>query len=254
MNQLSYELRRFRSFLWNNSEPVTRTILAINVFTFLVFFIAAFFLRAGNPWEWLTFSTAAPWLKPWAFLTYPLVTYEPFTLLFAGYWLWIVGGALERSWTSSSFLRFFAGVTAATSVGLWVGGLLLGASGLEQSGVVQLSSLWLPLAALTVAWCLLNPNQIVLLGFVLPIPGRVLMWITIALTYFWFAMGFGAPWLGFFALSGVGTAYLYTRRRLERYAFGHPRTARNRPPTAAERALDWVLFRWERVRRRLFRR
>ena len=258
MHELQHQLRRLRTFLWRSPEPVTRTLIAINVVTFLVYFVAAFFLRAGNPWEWLTFSTATLWRKPWTLLTYPLVTYDPFTLLFAGYWLWVVGGTLERSWTSYMFLRFFASVTLATSASLWVGSSLLSAAGLEHVGNVYLSSLWLPLAGLTVAWCLLNPEQIVLLGFVLPIPGRVLLWITVALVYFGVAMGFGAPWLGFFALAGVGYAYLFTKRLTRSPAAVYMRTVRSkeqfRPPTAWEKALDWLLFYWERVRRRLFRR
>ena len=247
MYEIPYQLRRLRRFLWGSSEPVTRTLIAISIATFLIYFVAAFFFRAGNPWAWLEFSTTGWWLKPWSFLTYPLVTKGLFTVAFANYWLWIVGGTLERSWGSRSFAKFFAGVTAATSVGLWAGSLLLGALGLEPFFNVQLSSLWLPLAGLTVAWCLLNPEQIILLGFVLPIPGRVLMWITVAFVYFGFAMGYRAPWLAFFALSGVGVAYAYTRRRLHI----RPRPRVPRPPTPLEKAVDWALFRWERLKRRI---
>ena len=247
MYELQYQLRRLRKFLWESPEPVTRTLIAASLGTFLVLFIADFFFRAGNPWGWLAFSTAGWWRRPWGFLTYPLVTPNLLGLLLADYWLWIVGGSLERSWGSRSFAKLFAGVTAATSVGVWLGSFLLGALGLEPVLYVELSSLWLPLAGLTVAWCLLNPEQIVLLGFVLPIPGRVLMWLTIAFVYFGFAMGYRAPWLAFFALSGVGVAYAYTRRRLH----ARPRPRVPRPPTPLERAADWALFHYERLKRRI---
>jgi membrane associated rhomboid family serine protease len=240
---------RLRTFLWKSQEPVTRTILAINVLTFLASFIAVYFVGARSPWSWLTFLTLAPWQEPWSLLTYPLVTYHPLSLLLTGYWLWIVGGSLERSWTSQVFLRFFAAVTLATSLGLWIGSLLLGAARSAALGIthVELSGLWMPLAALTVAWCLLNPDQIVLFGFILPIPGRHLLWLTIALTYFLFAMGYGTPWLAFFALSGVAYAYSYTRRRAGRLYYSRL----YRPPTVFERALDWLALYWERLRRRL---
>jgi len=247
MYEMHYQLRRLRRFLWESPEPVTRTLIAANLVTFLVYFVAVFFLRGGNPWEWLEFSSSGWWLKPWSFLTYPLVTKGLLTAAFANYWLWIVGGTLERSWGSRAFVRFFAGIAAATSVGIWVGSLLLGALGLEPWLSISLSSLWLPLAGLTVAWCLLNPDQVVLLGFVLPIPGRVLMWLTVAFVYFGFAMGYRTPWLAFFALSGVGVAYAYTRRRL----YARPRAAVPRPPTPLERAMDWALFHYERLKRRL---
>jgi membrane associated rhomboid family serine protease len=257
MGELSYQLKRLRALLWESPEPVTRTIIAINLFTFLSYFILSFLLRVGNPWSWLDYSTIAPWREPWTFLTYPLFTRDPLTLIFASYWLWIVGGALERSWGSRDFLRLFWGVTLATSMGLWVGSLLLGAIGPGVVGGVHaaLSGLWLPLAGLTVAWCLINPEQIVLLGFVLPIKGRHLMWVTVALTYFLFAMGFGAPWLAFPALAGVGVSYVYTRRRLERVVsiYGGRASTVGRPPTRLERAIDWLAFYWERWRRRLRR-
>ncbi len=262
MHELQHQLRRLRRALWGSPEPVTRTLLAINALTFLTFFLSAYVLRLGNPWAWLTFSTGGLLGKPWTLLTYPLVTYDPLTLLFAGYWLWVVGGTLERSWTSPVFLRFVAGVTLATSLSLWVGGWLLAAIGLEPPRAVVLSGLWLPLAGLTVAWCRLNPEQIVLLGFVLPIPGRVLLWITVALVYFGVAMGWRAPWLGLFALAGVGYAYLFVERRLRSPLTVYARTIarrdraqgeRARPPTPLERALDWLLLYWERAKRRYLR-
>lgn len=256
MYDLQYRLRRIRAFLWKNPELVTRTLIAINVLTFLVYFVSTFFVRAGNPWRWLDFSTIESWREPWTFLTYPLVTYDPLSLLFGGYWLWIVGGTLERSWKSRAFLCFFFCVALATSLGLWAGNRLLEIVGLGILNVhAFLNGLWMPLAGLTVSWCLLNPDQVVLFGFVLPIKGRHLMWVTIALTYFLFAMGYSAPYLAFFALSGIGFAYFYTRRRLARYTYDFYRYKYKykyppRPPTVLERMFDWLAFHWERFRRR----
>ncbi len=248
MEEISYQWRRLRAFLWRSEEPVTRTLIAINLLTFLVFFMAVYFVGAGNPWGWLVFSNVVPWQRPWTFLSYALVTYDPLSLIFSGYWLWIVGGTLERSWGSRTFFHFFFGVGLATSLGLWVGSALLPLVGLGS--LVYLSGLWMPLAGLTVAWCLLNPEQIVLLGFVLPIKGRHLMWVTVALTYFLFAMGHGNGWLAFFALSGVGVAYGYTKRRLVRYEYFARRPMR--PPTVFERVRDELAFYWWRLRRRRF--
>lgn len=250
--------RRLRRFILQSSEPVTRTLLLINIVTFLSYFVAAYIARAGNPWVYLHFSTFAPWQLPWTFLTYPLVTYDPLNLLFSGYWLWVVGGSLERAWSTRRFLQFFFGIALISSLSLWLGRLLLSAIGVPSGAI--LAGLWVPLAALTVAWCLLNPDQIVLFGFILPIKSRYLMWATFALSYFGFALSPypGAPWLAFFALAGPAAAYLYSQqrsgylKRVRKPFYLRSARARSelRPPHALERAWDWLLYLWERLRRR----
>jgi len=246
MNELHPYWRRLGSYIWRTPEPVTRSLIAVNVLTFLLHFIVVAFAQAGDPWHWLTFDTATFYVKPWSLLTYPLFTYDPISLLLAGYWLWVVGGTLERSWTSWRFLQFFTGITLVTSVSITIGSLLLGVIGAVPP--VGINGLWMPLAALTVAWCLLNPDQIVLMGFVLPIKGRILMWVVVALTYFVFA-GYGGPWLAFFALAGIGTAYLYTQGR-DRWVYASQRRRPSGSPTAVQNAIDWCLYYWERMRRR----
>jgi membrane associated rhomboid family serine protease len=189
-------------------------------------------------------------------MTYPLVTYGPFSLLFAGYWLWVVGGSLERAWSTRRFLQFFFSITLLESLSLWLGSLLL--TNLGAFSGVALNGLWLPLAALTVAWCLLNPDQIVLFGFILPIQSRHLMWATFVITYFGFAYYQNAPWLGFFALAGPLAAYLRTKQRARSLSYARrpvylrPTRSRRevRPPNVFERAWDWLLYWWERLRHR----
>ena len=250
--------QRLRRFIWNSPEPVTRTLLLINALTFLTYFITAFLLGLGNPWHLLSFSTGAPWKAPWSFFTYPLVSYGPFSLLLSGYWLWIVGGSLERAWSSRRFLRFFVGISLVSSLGLWLGSLLFGLLGAQTGAWV--TGLWLPLAGLTVAWCLINPDQIVLLGFILPIRSRQLIWVTFVLTYFGFAFASGAPWLAFFALAGPTAAYLYLQQSSGRListrtspylrrAGSTQSTHQVRAPNTLERAWDWLLYWWERFKR-----
>ena len=246
--------QRLRRFVWQSPEPVTRTLLLISGLTFITYFIAAFLLGLGNPWRWLSFSTGAPWWAPWSFFTYPLVSYNLFNLTFSGYWLWIVGGSLERAWSSQRFLRFFAGISLASSLSLWLGSLLFGLLG-AASGTF-LSGLWMPLAGLTVAWCLINPDQIVLFGFILPIRSRQLLWGTFILTYFGFAFASGAPWLAFFALAWPAPAYVYMQQRsggslwTQRPAYLRRTrsTQQLRPPSVLEHAWDWLLYWWERLR------
>lgn len=246
MTELHYYWRRLGSYVWRTPEPVTRSIIAINLLAFLSRFIVADVAQAGDPFRWLAFETPAVLVKPWSLLTYPLIPADIISLLLSCYWLWIVGGMLERSWTSRRFLPYVAGITLITSVSLAVGNLLLSAIGTVPP--VGMNGLWMPLAALTVSWCLLNPDQIVLMGFVLPIKGRYLMWGVVALTYFIFA-GFGGPWLALFALAGIGSAYLYTKDR-DRWASARQRRPKSGRPNAFQHSLDWLLYYYERMRRR----
>lgn len=241
---------RLRTFLWKSSEPVTRTILALTIVAFLASFFTAYLIRGYPWWASLQFSTFTVGQQPWTLITYPLIIYDPLALLFSGYWLWAVGGSLERAWSSRTFFRFFFSVSLVTALGVEVGSQLLQLLGAPGGSHALLNGLWMPLAALTVAWCLLNPEQVVLLGFILPIQGRHLMWLTVALTYFLFVMGFGAPWLGVFALSGVAFAYFYTQRSTRSFSYRLPSRRGPRAPTIFERAFDWLAFYWERLRRR----
>ena len=247
---------RLRTLLWKNSEPVTRTLITLDVLAFFALFITQYVVKGFPWWGWLEFSTFNSWGRPWTLITYPLIIYDPLALLFSGYWLWIVGGSLERAWSSRAFLSFFIAVSLTTSLFVWLGSQLLQilGFGILEGVHAHLSGLWMPLAALTVSWCLLNPEQVVLLGCILPVQGRHLMWATIVLTYILFVMSFGAPWLGFFALSGVASAYFYTRRRTQSFTYRLYTSRGLHPPTIFERALDWLAFYWERFRHRRPRR
>ncbi len=113
------------------------------------------------------FSSSTLFLAPWTALTYPLVSLDPIGLLFSCWWLWWAGGSLERSWGSQRFGIFFFANAAITAVGLYLGALLF------HVGSLNLVGLWMPLAGVTIAYAMTNPEQQIMFYFVIPIEDEV---------------------------------------------------------------------------------
>ena len=90
-------------------------------------------------------------------------------------------------------------------------GYLLSLQKLIQSGArptqAALASVWVALAAPTVAWCTINSRESVSLYGLLTIPAPLMALLTVVLV--WFEVG--PPLLGLFALSGCAAAYAYVR-------------------------------------------
>jgi hypothetical protein len=192
-----------KDFVTRGGIPVTITLLGINVLTFLAAFfsptVAAPFLESQ-----MVFSTANMLHAPWTLLTYPLVA-GPFSLWLIVTWVffWLTGGSLERSWGSARFAAFFFALTAVSALSLFLGGLLL------HEGVPSLNDVFLPLTGLIVAFCMLNPEQTLVVYF-FPVKAKYLALIATAWTYFTYGSFLG-PGLGAFALGGIFAAFLYVR-------------------------------------------
>ena len=228
------------SFRLPGGCPVTWAVLASNVVSFLTSFLGVV------AWAPLVFRSFTIWSAPWTVLTYPLVfDGHILWLLLGGYVFWLFGGSLERAWGRRDYLVFLALVSAAPAAAVWIGGALTG------RGVV-LSGLWLPLAAATVAWATINPNERLLMYFVIPIQTR---WLAVLVAVL---VAFSYPFpMGVFALAGCGVAWWYVRqgrygglrgRSPAEWAPARPRRGR---PSPVLNPLAW----WRRWRlRRQFRR
>ncbi|RMG10102.1 MAG: DUF1751 domain-containing protein [Deltaproteobacteria bacterium] len=146
---------------------------------------AAAWLKSTVP-LWFVLQPAAVWgggqYLPgipaiWQLFTYPFFIFDPIGLLFtlAAYgWF---AGTLESWWGSRRFLRFVAIVTvgaAAVTVAL--------AAVWPSLRLALYPSAWPLLEALVIAYGLTFPNRQILLMFVLPISGRLLVWITVGIT------------------------------------------------------------------------
>jgi membrane associated rhomboid family serine protease len=205
---------RTRNFLQRERIPVTIFVIAANIILFLV---DHFTLSRVVPY--LAFRVARGVLPLfWTPIAYPLITPDFVQVVFACWWMWFVGGSLERSWGTLRFAVFLLTVTVVMALTVWGGALLLGS-------FASLYDLWLPLASLTVAWATINPYEILRLYFVIPIQARWLALFFVGVVYFEdFKYD---PRLGFFALSGPLLAWLYVK-----YGFSYGRPLFNRRPPA----------------------
>ncbi len=221
--------------------PITWALIIANGLTFLLGFMGSGFLQSA-----LVFGTGTFLQQPWTLLTYPLVARDHILwVLLSAYILWLFGGSLERAWGSRQYAVFLALVTVTSALGLEVGSILTG-------GFVQLAGVALPLASIVVVWATMNPSEVLLAYFVIPIQARWLGLIVLVLTVF----SFPFP-LGIFALAGPAVAVWFLR--WGRYGRLLPRGGRS--PSRGARARDQdrrtvnpiVWFRRWRQRRR-FRR
>ena len=141
----------------------------------------------------------------WGLLTYPLAEISPLALVLGGLWLYLAGGQLERWWGGRRYGLALAVSGPLSALTLALGSVLLGQP-------IALAGMALPLASLTVAWCINNRDGVIAYGFVLPIPVRIFLWLDLLLIYLYTAVSFG-PLMGLFALGGPGIAYLYANRQ-----------------------------------------
>ncbi|MFN3682715.1 MAG: rhomboid family intramembrane serine protease [Fimbriimonadaceae bacterium] len=153
----------------------------------------------------LVFSNAAGIERPWTFVTYPFAfgRGDLIGVLFACLWLYGIGGQLERVWGRTRFLGFFFAMAALGALALLIGGFLTGIG-------ATLAGAFMPLAALTVAWGTLYPNQPVTFLFVLPMTGKWLAWLSAILVFF----GSSDPAMALFACTPLILAWAYAGGRL----------------------------------------
>lgn len=179
--------------------PVTFTLIGANVLTFLV----SFFLMKvpDNPLNQLVFASPYALARPWTVLTWPLVSDgDLFGLLFGSLWMYWIGSSLERAWGTRAFAGFLAATTVLTALTTWIGSLVLGAPAV-------LLGLYLASTAPTVAWCLINRRETIVIYFVVPVPAPILGWLTMGFTWYAVSRSGGHPLLGLFALSGAAAAW-----------------------------------------------
>lgn len=188
---------RMRYWIFSDRMPATKIILCANILTFI---IGAFIWK--QLWRFLAFDTSTVLFMPWTSLTYALQSVDnPISMAFSLYWLWVAGGSLERSWGTSRFAGFFTAITFISALGVFVGSLIAHVSS-------PLVGLWMPLAGVTIAFALLNPESVVLFMFIVPLKLKYLAVIDAVLVFASYAK---TPWLGLFALAGCAAAFLYVR-------------------------------------------
>jgi membrane associated rhomboid family serine protease len=199
--------------VYRGGTPVTNGLIIANVVTLLT----AFFVPSLHQWysDFITFSTADVLQKPWTLVSYVLFTPSLLGVLLGGLMLWQFGGSLERSWGSATYTRVLAALSVLTALSLLLGAFVVTSVSHGAPHSVELAGLLMPVAALTVAFCMIRPNEIINLMLVLPIPAKYIALITVA--FCWYDFG---PILGFFACGGCLAAWLYVRGRAGHTSFG----------------------------------
>lgn len=195
-----YRSRGYGGFhLFPSDTPVTNFILISNGITFILLLLRIFPLSILSL---LIGTTSSVIREPWTLLTYPLISLSGgpwafLNLLFSLYWLYFLGGMLERSWGNQRFLFMFFGLSGISAVFLALGGILTGIN-------LLIGDLWLPLTALTVVWASRDPHSPVMF-FLFPMELRWLAVIVCAFLFVNYATY--SPIIGVTSLGGSLAAY-----------------------------------------------
>ncbi|HVL38342.1 MAG TPA: hypothetical protein VM328_03020 [Fimbriimonadaceae bacterium] len=214
-------------------------VCALLIGAWVVSFLAAWF-TGGGFLPHLTFMTGDAGSEPWTFLSYPLVVPPDvngfISLIFLGFWMWNIGGLVERELGSARFGIFVAVFTLACSISLLIGATLLSRFGFLYGG-------WFIASACTVVWGTRYPNQQAMFMLLLPIQARWLAIISVALVFF----GTEPKELAPFAAFPLLAVHVYARGRFPGLSYGGGTTAAS-SPYKKDSAGDKRYF--EEVRRR----
>jgi membrane associated rhomboid family serine protease len=204
--------------------PVVRVLLAANV--------AAFFLQQTLPLvaNALVFVPAYVLVRPWTLVTY-MFLHGSFThILFNMIALFFFGPRIEDRLGSRRFttLYFLSGVTGALlSIAFSPGAAIIGASGAVFGIMLAFAYYW--------------PHETILIWGIVPVPARILVILTTALTL-WSGFGGARDGVAHFAhLGGYVGAFLYLKW-IER-----GRQQFKRKVEAAPKEVDRRLVGWKRI-------
>ena len=186
---------RIKRFIYRDFIPITKSTV---VLSFIVLVLTSLVPRLQ---QYFVLAPLNAPRFPWTLITYPLVNPYIINLIFAGLWLWFIGGTLERSWGSKIYLRFLLLIVLVTGLSMTLASLVTGNS------AIWIYGLWLPLVGITWAWADLSPNQEVLIWGIIPVKARWIAWIQAAITFFSFQQ-YGLL-VGLMSLVGIAVFYLF---------------------------------------------
>ncbi len=174
--------------------------------SFIALIVASFLIGWGTQKDiasLIAFNTETAATKPWQLFTYLLVpSYDLIGLLFASFWMWNIGTAIERDHHSPRFLSILALYTVLAALCLWLGSAITGISGV-------LVGAWGILSCVTVLWGTRYPNLTTLFMFVIPIKAKWLALLSVGLVFFG-----SNPALAIFAALPLILAALFARDQL----------------------------------------
>tara|TARA_B100000959_G_C14827623_1_gene560494 strand:+ start:284 stop:1012 length:729 start_codon:yes stop_codon:yes gene_type:complete len=146
-------------------------------------------------------------LEIWRLVTYPFVESTPFGLMLGTLIFWLFGRWFESAHGSKDFLRFFfLSAIGAGIIAIPLSYILNFLMLFEDMGIAQGPDVVVD--AMLVALAINAPNANVLLGFVIPIRARTIVYIAIAIELLG-ALMTGASTLSI-SLGGMAMGYLLT--------------------------------------------
>ena len=191
-------LDTIRDLVTRGGVPITMTLLIISVLTFFSAFFSPYVVRPLFE-HYLLFTGGNLLVAPWTVVTYPVFEPSVFPMILGGIFFWLSGGSLERSWGSQRYIIFLTAITAISALSVLLGGLLF------HQPPPRLDGFYMPLGAIIVAFCMLNPEQTVRLYF-FPVRAKYVAVIVTVMTL----LSYG-PIFGVFACGGIIAAFLYVK-------------------------------------------
>ena len=199
---MNYYLSKFYRFIHEGAIPFTKLIMILSSLSFI---LIMFF---NNIINFTGLLALIPGNLPgffWTFLTYPLVNRDFLSIIFAGLWLWFVGGSLERTWGTGIYMSFCLLVTLVT------GGAMALAAIITKIPYYPIIGLWLPLVGITWAWAKVYPEREVMFWGIFPIKAIWLAWIDAGITFFTYLQINNKTnfFMALAAISGIVLVYLF---------------------------------------------
>jgi membrane associated rhomboid family serine protease len=140
----------------------------------------------------------------WRLLTWPFFEADGLSLIFACLALWWFGRDLAYSFGPGGFLARYLALAALAGAGTCLLARLLW----PALGNVPFMGPWPLVDAMVVAWAIFYPHRQLLFFFVLPLGGRNLIYVTLAVTVLFALLDGLARFVPHFLALGVTLAYM----------------------------------------------
>jgi membrane associated rhomboid family serine protease len=210
-------LHRGSVYLFGSRFPAA--VIAILALTLVGTIVGAVLFRNDVPLlAWVGLAPAAVWHgQVWRLLTWFFFApgIGPLSLIFWAIMLLVFGRDLCDAWGWRRFVGVYLGIGA-------LAGLITCLIALVWRGLLGTSYMdsWPVIDALVIVWAFLFPTRQIMFNFVVPVAGRALAWITVAMTVFFALMSGLAVFLPHMVALALGFAYvrgapLLRRRWLE---------------------------------------
>jgi len=226
-----FQLHRGSVYLFGSRFPAP--VIAILALTLLGTIVGAVLLRNGVPaLAYVGLAPAAVWQgEIWRLLTWFFFApgIGPISLIFWAIILLVFGRDLCDAWGWRRFVGVYLGIGVLAGLGTCLIALawrpLLGTSYMDS---------WPVIDALVIVWAFLFPTRQIMFNFVVPVSGKALAWITVALTVFFALLSGLAVFLPHMIALVLGFAYvrgapLLRRRWMGLGTRGPQGPARRRP-------------------------